>query len=333
MAVSTALQLQRQFTLWLDNQAVYDVLQSCKQGNGRLRTRRQKDHILWNRLVGLVQKAIQEDLALGFVKVQSHAVVPDDLPTVEAWALKGNQAADQGAASAVRTLPNRVLTMWERACAAADAVVPSRLHMHKLLVSIGERAVTETGLDEVEPVDAPDLPVVRVRETQVSFWPFPTSFTPYPPNVGVHADHVMRWLHALVNADDAEPNWVTSYHLLAYYQISAKRLGFRYVNATNSWESIDDVNSFAGPSFLKCSRWFLALLKHLTTFYGMSYIHEACIPSGNLFTCWTKCLRIPCSGRLLVQVETVMAPPDGQKVRVLRPHFARVVSYTDRSLP
>lgn len=255
-AIGCALQHHRDFILWLDNQTVYSFLVQCRDGTAKPKSTRKKDHDLWNKLHGLASHAVREQKFLGAVKVQSHATIMEDTPAIDAWAFRGNQAADSAAAGTVHTLPKRVVQFQERARLALERVGELRDHLHTFLVDVGTRAVSQPKPDDIEPQCPVAVPKPREGETRVSFEPFPNEVTEVPSAMGDIATRVMSWLRQIVTHDEAEPRWITSYHLLAHFQMVTKCHGYRYLPKLKKWEVITDFDDCDGPMFLRCSRWF-----------------------------------------------------------------------------
>lgn len=329
-AVVAALTMKRQFTLWLDNQAVYNFLDQCKRGCGRLKTVRQKNHLLWNRLLEVTSAAMDAHLFCGAVKVQSHAEILADTPPIDQWALKGNQAADQAASAAFLLLPPRVQQLWPRVYDALLRAERLRDWMHQLIVDTGER----TFLDPVPPDVTPLCPVVA-REPpdiggEVSFLPLPVELIPYPVQLGDHVVTVINWLGSFINMPDAEPRWITAYHLMAHFQIATKKIGFQYLRSNKHWRPILDTKGFDGPSFLRCSRWFQTVLKNLSTHYDMPFIHEHCNPESDMIQCWCHCVRVPVPASWLRAIEAVFEVEFGATIRGIRAAFGKVDSFIDK---
>eukprot|EP00438_Fugacium_kawagutii_P019856 Skav227951 [mRNA] locus=scaffold146:636511:639147:- [translate_table: standard] len=328
-AITYALDVSLPFTVWLDNETVYHFLDKCRAGLAKHKTARQKNHDLWNQLLRVTLLAISRDLFCGVVKVQSHAEILPDTPLVERWALRGNQAADLAASGALLTLPTGVVQGCHRAQSALETAARRRDFMHQLIVGVGEQAI----LDPIISLPAAEEPVGAPEEgpVDVSFQPFVTLPCPEFPGLGTSTDSFMQWLQALVQAEHARPLWVTSYHLLAHWQMTMKSYGFR--ERDKRWEVVEDLNSFDGQPFIKCSRWFSSLLKAISQFYQMEYHSANCKPDGNLFANWCRCVRLPMEMATLLKVEQGMTHSRGGSIRAVKTYFGDVDSFILTDIP
>lgn len=332
-AITGALHFRRRFTLWLDNQTVYDFLELCRQHGARTRSPRQKDHLLWNRLYDLMQEAKASDLIAGIVKVQSHAVINDALTPIDQWALRGNASADRAASGAFLLLPASVRHLWQRTFDALTKKAGMRDHMHQLIVNIAESTFLDTAPENVEPQCPKYTKPPPSQEARVSLWPLPTQLTPYPSFLGNDTELVMQWLGTIVNHPDAAPRWTTSYHLLALFQICTKQIGFQYMRSSTSWRRIHDTRGFDGPAFLRCCRWFQTVLKKLGEHYSLPLIREICNPESDLIACWCQCIRVPMPVAMHSALEDIMAKHVCQPVKSIRSSFAKVDEFTAEFFP
>lgn len=330
-AIFAAVSVHRDFTLWLDNQAVYNYLVKCRQGQHKRRTARQSNHDLWNALGAIAVTARDRGLFLGLVKVQSHAEQPPDDTSVDAWAIRGNHAVDKAAAGALLALPSKVLRLWERVQDDLAGQARLRDHVQLLMIRIGERALTEALPLHVIP-QCPPVDRANKVETRVSFQPFPAQLVPFPPQVGSLVQPFFTWLQTIIHAEDAIPCWITGYHLLAHFQMVNKIYGYQFSAPQKVWRRVDDLQTCGGPSFLKCTRWFMAFLKHIATHYGFDWVVESTQPSGDLFSCWARCIRMPCPSSVMSGIETILGLHAG-RIRSVKSHFGGVSDFVAFDLP
>jgi ribonuclease HI len=98
--------------LWVDNQQVQVQLEAFRHGALPC-TNTGNDHDLWHRVAELCHFAVAKSFLIKIVKVTSH-VDPHALSEpIEAWATRGNAAADRAAEQAQALFPTQFWQVWE----------------------------------------------------------------------------------------------------------------------------------------------------------------------------------------------------------------------------
>lgn len=139
-AVSYAVAWVRTAWIWTDNQQVFDTLQQYLRGDPPADIM-SKDHDLHQMLWGICSQARFLGLLITPVKVKSHENETSYGHIVDRWAIRGNAAADELAATARGYLPSGLMTMWHELANFHDYQTQLRDNLRWLFVAVATRAL------------------------------------------------------------------------------------------------------------------------------------------------------------------------------------------------
>eukprot|EP00438_Fugacium_kawagutii_P025565 Skav230000 [mRNA] locus=scaffold17:139230:143765:- [translate_table: standard] len=229
VAIQAATQCHKKFMLWTDNQLVHDRLVAWLKGTGKSIGALTKDSDLWIRLRNAAHLARNKGLFLHVVKVRSHQDEKAYPEAIEAWAIRGNASADRLATEALQLMPASVWYPWTQACAQLAEFERLRDHMHRLLVSIGSRAVAEKHLTRASAAEAAQVEFFKptVTDDRVSVAPLPRDVAQLPHCRGLEhvKSTVLEWLWAFQGGRDnasSKNMWICGYQLIAHFQLHTR---------------------------------------------------------------------------------------------------------------
>ena len=298
-AVKFGIRCKRVFTVWTDNQLVFDSVRKMLQSAYVCPGVTKPDHDLWKDLYREVGHAISLSLFSNIVKVRSHEDAVQYGCHVEKWAIQGNDAADELASAAWAHLPLAVRDSWTKY--AADYKFRSKMieQIHRLIVSIGLRVVAQKKelLQQAEQqwdaaVDAP-RPSVGEPVSLGNIQPWES--LPARHSLRVIAKGLNEWMLSLSSGEDVSVHWVSSAHLLVHYQMTTGDLGVRFDQSTNLWAYALDHIEEHGFCFQQSANWLQAALRCYCRALTIDYDCQIRMPDGCCFRCHTPCLRLAMS--------------------------------------
>eukprot|EP00438_Fugacium_kawagutii_P013580 Skav223041 [mRNA] locus=scaffold1069:138252:139415:+ [translate_table: standard] len=319
-AFEFALRGKREFYIWTDNQAVWKgITHFSRQCANTPNT----DHDLWERLYRLW--CVTTDLALPFriIKVRSHEDPAAYTEVVDRWVIRGNDAADEWANHARSQLPRGLQQAWAQARKDHAQQTNDHAIIHEVLCQVGLRAVeTKPTRRESDECDWETVERPAGVEQQLSFVPLPTAVPEGCGGaLGTNASRLLSWLTQLTQAPGAQPRWLTSYELLAHYQITTGHVGYWYNGATKAFEDATEVYRHRGFDFLKLAAWFQSALKALATVLESTYLPISLLPHSSIFRCWTRCLLLGINPEEHKQVEAKLTASHNGRIQSVRKAF------------
>ena len=308
-AVFAGLQKGRPFTLWVDNQTVFQKLSGfIKEGVTFMRPK-QANHDLWNRLAGLCDIAIRAKFFQHIHKVRSHEDPGFYPELVERWVIAGNASADAAAESARDGLPAHVLQFWKASCRRVDRARRMRDAMRKLITQSGLLATA----DKASLNDQTNQEWIRQIEQPRQYAQADISLTPLPPledlpakhSLGPYAETIYQWVKTLSEGTSVRPHWLTSHQLYIHFQGTTGLKGFRFNQKTNRWNAVDQADP-AGFDFHKGANAFQAAVKCLITGLGGTWKPVQRLPEGRAYKCWINCVLVQFSSEMFQRIEDLM---------------------------
>ena len=330
---SFALRHNKNFWLWVDNQQVVDWVVDVIQGRAISHTL-DKDHDLKSRLARLVLEAVRKKLDFRILKIRSHMDPQQFSDTVELWAIRGNDFADQMASQAL--MGGGQIFQHNRGLLVArfDELLEFRDQLHNLFLTIGQMAVankeaTWEGSDE-EP--AHHLEVRRqtlerrmvhseAENFSISDGPLTFDFSAFP-KLGDLANVVYQWLRQLVSAEAGEPQWMCVYQLLTLFQLETGRVGVKRNKRDRSYREISRWEASQGYEFLEVAADFSIFLRFIVRKAGGTFKAVKCLPSGTSFRLWCQCIRITAPSHAVSCVDQIFASNRVAPVRDVKRSFA-----------
>jgi ribonuclease HI len=142
-ACKAALAFNKPFYIWTDCQVVFDRIQQYAERHSTQPSPKQKDRDLWSNLFSLMQVCCHKNLFQKVLKVTSHQEETQFSHLVDAWAARGNDAADETAAEAFELLPQAVLVAHVKLKHKTALRYAACRALHTMFVDIGKRVVAE----------------------------------------------------------------------------------------------------------------------------------------------------------------------------------------------
>lgn len=292
-AVSYAVAWVRTAWIWTDNQQVFDTLQQYLRGDPPADIM-SKDHDLHQMLWGICSQARFLGLLITPVKVKSHENETSYGHIVDRWAIRGNAAADELAATARGYLPSGLMTMWHELANFHDYQTQLRDNLRWLFVAVATRALDT--LDDRQAIED-DCMDTQVNPEVPQDFPVLFEFLPHwtdratTVDLGVQGETIFQWLRGLISPEVVEPVWLTTYQLLVDFQLDTKRLGPRFLLPQKSWTWMQHDNY----DFLQAAAGLGRMLRRLGKEYDQPVTPAYRKPTGSHWAMWCRCflMKVP----------------------------------------
>ena len=297
-AFKFALSHQKPFFIWTDCQVVFDRIQAMVQNDNFGIPGRQKDHDLWNELQSLVFRGCRGGLFQRVLKISSHQDHQGFSDLVDQWAISGNEAADRAASWARNILPPVVMQAHHRLQVECTTRYRACRALHQLFVDIGNRVIGQKNALRAQEEAAWDriAEALPIEAEVVSFQSLaPGIPEPEEHTLGEGFQLLYDWLLALTGEQGAEPLWLTSYQLLAHFQMSMNHLGFHYCRKNKVYEPLTARRPRKDFDFIRSAGWFCAMVKCFARLVGANLNVQPRMPHGSIFRCWQRCILLPAS--------------------------------------
>lgn len=326
-AVLCGLRSQRKFTIWTDNQTVYEKINKWIKDPGPDILARAKDSDLWSMLRRRVVRATQLRLLQFVCKVRSHQDPALYSDAIERWVFRGNNFVDKMTADVLQSMPPRARQAWAARTQEYERRVKLRRQLHTLIYEIGSRAIAgKSEGAQLVPQRAPTTAdTQQMLDEQQSFEPLPLTLQglTLPANVAEHGQQILDWLRQLLRGDHRHNRWMTSYQLLAHYQFTTGQIGYMYSTKTRKYEVFRDSES--GPyNFVKAAAWFVGMVKCLCKHFLTPCVVDYRPPAGATFLGWHRCLLLRVNSAVIEQIDRQFMEVGIRNVKKIHQAFSGV---------
>eukprot|EP00438_Fugacium_kawagutii_P035576 Skav200694 [mRNA] locus=scaffold343:58478:63264:- [translate_table: standard] len=327
-AFRAGIQLKRNFSVWTDNQTVFDRINRWIRKGGPPLSSRARNADLWNSLRRHVLVALQLDLLQAVCKVRSHQDPQLYSDLVERWALRGNNFVDKMTADVQQSMPSRLRELLEKKQKELQKRDAMRKHLHSHMYLVGARAVACREHRQTPLPGACNTDTTEMLDHQSSVEPLPATLADIrlPPNVAQHGQQILDWLKQLQHGERRHNVWLSSYQLFAHYQFTTGNIGVMYDTKVRRYVQLLD--SEAGPySFVRGASWFTGLLKCTCLHMGLPYIVEYKAPAGVTILGWHRCLLIRVSDEVIRSIDTLFSSAGVRQVKKIASAFCGVSGF------
>ena len=281
-ALTSAWMHQKPFTIWCDNQSVYDKLRAMQSTPGRQWSSKVKNHDLLNAVSTLVQQCSRYLRHVS--KVCSHQDSRFASTEVDTWCFRGNDHADALASQAFHNHPEVLAKQHDASQALANAR-KLRNAVHQMFIQVGLAAVTRiyrqadpepSGFHPRAPAQLEMIPWILDTEVEC---PAPFRIEPFAHlltwNKSLHCPtepvQMWSWWELYIDACIHIPNFAPTYNL--------KKL---------TWfnDPLPVVN------FLKRSKSFSRYIHKLSHHLGVHIPARIANPHSAHLAFWCKCLPV-----------------------------------------
>ena len=313
---------------------MHDRILSMLQGTFGVLTNMAKDHDLWNRLLSVVQTGRQLGLFVRVVKVRSHEDPQMYSDVIDRFAIAGNDAAaDHLACQARQNLPPQLHRLWSTFAIDVQQRRLAAREIQHLIVRIGSRAISlkrelaaqadsawDTALGQIPTHDITDRSLYPLR----SWTDLPRKHTMQEIAQDLHS-----WLVKLTSGENQRLHWVAASHMLVHFQLHQGRLGYKFNQATNRWNFVDDHVSKQGFCFRQCSNWLMAAARCFSRYLEIPYISRTRLPDGKCYRCWTPCILLSMSSDDFWALDDAIFSKGATEVRSVKKAFKNFRSFCD----
>ena len=286
------------FRLWTDNQFVFNIVHRMIQAPYVFIWPTQKpNHDLILDILQLVRISLNR--CVGIIKVCSHADGTLENDAIVRWSFRGNQAADECAASAIYTYP-KLLSVWTQLVEEVAHLEEIRKTLHRVLIDVGIAAMNMIR-DLKKGTKQSDVGGdITIAMQPMQNWILPDmDFSIYPKH------HISCW-HELVQwnlslHDESNPTrWLSWAQIFADFRLSTKLKGPWYDRKTKRWMSVGCPND----EFLRRYRWFKDFLNSVMALHKRQLPTRMCRPDSFVIGFWCLCLPVQISGERFEAIES-----------------------------
>ena len=284
-ALCAAWTCQLPFSLWIDNQLVYDRLRYLQNHPDHTWPSKVKNHDLLNSLSNLMHQC--SGLLKHVTKVCSHQQTIGASDPVETWAFQGNDAAD-GLANSALSSHLALVTCWTQATTDINRYRTLRDSLHAMLVQIGLASMTKQSNTPVD-ITCP-IPAVVPQHVTMEPWFFPLDHDCHPNYRLPRHEEIIAWNHGL-HLDEGVPQRWSWWELYIDICFVIPSFAPAYSIPRNKWIEAD----VEGIPFLKRTKSFARYIHRLASQLGVELPARHTRPQTCHITWWTKTLpvRVP----------------------------------------
>ena len=284
-ALCAAWTAQVPFSLWIDNQLVYDRLKFLQSHPEYTWPSKVKNHDLLNSLSNLMHQC--QGLLRHVTKVVSHQNSLGATDLVEAWSFKGNDAADALANNSLLSYPELVHS-WTQAQADIHKSRSLRDSLHAMLINIGLDSMTKR--THTPPDVTCPTPGIVPQPVTMEPWLFPQDHECHPNYRLPRHEEIIAWNHGL-HLDDGVPQRWSWWELYVDISFVLPSFAPAYSIPKNKWIEGD----VEGIPFLKRTKSFARYMHRLAKQLSIELPARHTRPQTCHISWWTKTLpvRVP----------------------------------------
>ena len=248
----------------------------------------QKDADLWTEMAIRLQQI--KHLCRNVIKIVSHQDEAAAETEAERWLIRGNNAADSTATSALQTYP-QIVHQWQQYHADVKQINIFREAVRKVLLQVGRQAVMSRPSKKADKADSQPAARPRFVQSDLQCVQFPGSVDPQVPlRYRVEGlEQFLAWFQTLEDPT-CEPILVTWFHLNLLYERQQRALGFRYSPSSKRWKQVKSETTYL--NFVSRTNHFSRFVQGLFEVLSLSCKVFHLRPQSVALPFWTQCLRM-----------------------------------------
>ena len=212
-------------------------------------------------------------------------------------------------------LLSHLVQLWDKLRSAYVSKKVFRDAIHWLFTAVGQRAqqLKTATAPATEPAEATQRPREE-DEALCIFDPIPDwSDRALHVNLGGCGEIVLNWLRTVTNENGATPQWLSSYQMLAHFQLQTGKWG--PICIKKEWMPGED-----GPidyqqfNFCQRATWMSHYIRQLGTAFSLDLKPTRRRPAGSAFPFWTRCYKVMISSATIAGLDRVFMAKVGKPI-------------------